>query len=206
METSRGDQDRTDPLMERLSRRRPVWQTASWLLFMGVSFAVIWALWGQGRYETQAARLVSAGFALVLLGLSAIDLDRYILPDLLTWPLVVAGLVWTGYFGDMLIWSGLGAGLGYGVIAGLAWYWRSRKGQEGIGLGDAKLAAGLGAWLGAASLPHLFLVASALALIVAFGLRIRSADRNPQLFVPFGPFLCSAGWALWCAPISSGLG
>lgn len=173
------------------------------LLWMGMLVAIFVGAWfwnGVAKYPEATAQLVSLGFALCLLVLSAIDLDRFLLPDMLTLPLIISGVIWTGFVQDELLLSTLGAAIGYASLAGLAWAWKRWRGEWGMGLGDAKLLAGLGAWLTAIQLPYLLLVASGLGLLVVLSVRIATQGNENEKFLPFGPFLCAAAWALWCAP------
>jgi len=90
-----------------------------------------------------------------------------------------------------------GAALGYLFLAGVAWAYRRLRGREGLGLGDAKLFAAAGAWVGAFALPSVLLGAavSALAAAAVMVLCGRSLSRSSAL--PFGPFLAAATWAVW---------
>ncbi len=144
--------------------------------------------------------IMSAGLALVLLVLAWIDLDRFLLPDVLTLPLIASGLLYAALFGSGL-WSGLaGAIVGYGLVAGLAYFWRVRLGREGIGLGDAKLLAAGGAWAGLFALPVTLLIASGSALLVVAVMAVLGKTVDRQLALPFGPMLALAIWTVWCLP------
>lgn len=142
--------------------------------------SLAWSLWGSA-----------------VLALAWIDWDSTWLPDGLTQPLVWGGLVAAG-----LGWSGLplpqalaGAVLGYlslwSVATGFEWI----TGQEGMGGGDFKLLAALGAWCGPLLLIPLVLMASALGLLVGVVLRAREQLRDGR-YIPFGPFLIGAAVAL----------
>jgi leader peptidase (prepilin peptidase)/N-methyltransferase len=155
------------------------------------------ALWA---WTATSGWLVAATAILgwTLLALTLIDYKHFILPDVLTLPLVPAGLA-VNWFGAVrpLLDSALGAVIGYLAFAAIAWAYRRWRGRDGMGAGDAKLLAGLGAWVGATGLPSVVLLASLLALavtLVTHGLRGRLslAER-----VPFGPFLAAAGWVVW---------
>jgi leader peptidase (prepilin peptidase) / N-methyltransferase len=142
--------------------------------------------------------LASLALGWTLLALAAIDLRHYWLPDRLTLPLVPAGLVvaWLidpARLGDHLI----GALAGFLAFAGIAWAYRRLRRRAGLGLGDAKLLAAAGAWLGWQALPGLVVVAAALALAVAliraaFGARLAATTR-----IAFGPYLALALWLSW---------
>ncbi|MEL7231476.1 MAG: A24 family peptidase [Pseudomonadota bacterium] len=137
---------------------------------------------------------ISVGLAGALIALSTFDLNAHILPDVLTLPLLLAGLVMSGLCPVSLFWSGIGAAVGYGLIAGLRWLWLRRRGVEAIGLGDAKLLAAGGAWVGASGLPLMLLVASGLGLLAA----LLSARYFVDKALPFGVFLSIGIWVSWC--------
>lgn len=145
---------------------------------------------------------VAAGiaFGLALLFLGFHDLRTGRLPDIVTLPLLVAGLGYSFAAGPVSpAESGAGAALGGGVawLAGFAY--RRYRGVDGLGLGDVKLIAALGAWIGVGALPLTILMASggALAVLVVGGLADGSVARNAR--ISFGPFLASAGWIAWIA-------
>jgi leader peptidase (prepilin peptidase)/N-methyltransferase len=140
---------------------------------------------------------VACAFGWALLVLIVSDLDRMILPDYLTLPLIPAGLAeaWLGHGPTALEDRAIGAAAGYIAFAGLRLIYRHWRGREGLGGGDVKLLAVAGAWIGWTSLPALVLMAAAMALAVvaAGGGRAIRADRP----VPFGAYLCLALWAIW---------
>jgi leader peptidase (prepilin peptidase)/N-methyltransferase len=139
---------------------------------------------------------LALGWALVCLGV--IDLISMRLPDLLTLPLLGGGLAATFTLPGAPIADHLaGAAAGYGALAALAWAFHHWRGVEGIGLGDAKLLAAAGAWLGWRPLPSVLLVACAaafawIAIKLAFGER-----RIVQTRLAFGAPLCLAIWIVW---------
>ena len=92
----------------------------------------------------------------------------------------------------------VGAALGYGLIAGLAAYWRKTRGYEGIGLGDAKLLAAGGAWVGVMGLPVILLIASILGLLAGVIVSSAPQSRQARLALPFGPCLRIGIWIVWC--------
>ena len=131
----------------------------------------------------------------VLLYLSYIDLRSFRLPDVITLPLILLGLCFNGFSSlrfvniESALWGVL---LGYGVLWLLNFLYRFAKKQDGIGMGDAKLLAALGAWLGWAVLPSLLLIAS-LAGIVGGLIYLQWKRQNTRNAFPFGPFLAFAG-------------
>lgn len=133
-----------------------------------------------------------------LLTLGWIDLRRWVLPDALTLPLVLAGLAAAAAFDPAgLTQRALGAALGYTGLALIAALYRRLRGREGLGRGDAKLLAASGAWVGAAALPQVILLSALSALLAAAGLRLAGVRLGAQSALPFGPFLALATWVLW---------
>lgn len=132
-------------------------------------------------------------FSALLLSLAIIDFHHQILPDILTLGLLWCGLFWhwleqPDFLGDAV----LGAMGGYLVLWSLYWgMWFITK-REGLGYGDFKLLAALGAWLGWQKLPEVLLIASTATLIVTLLCSKQRANgwSQPQ---PFGPGLCAAG-------------
>jgi leader peptidase (prepilin peptidase)/N-methyltransferase len=133
-----------------------------------------------------------------LLALAWIDARHGVLPDSLTLPLIVVGLIVVGTLQpDDVADRVPGAAVGYLFLAGVAWVYRTLRGREGLGMGDAKLFAAAGAWVGAFALPSV-LLGGAVSALVAAALMIlsgRSLSRTSAL--PFGPFLAAATWAVW---------
>jgi leader peptidase (prepilin peptidase)/N-methyltransferase len=133
-----------------------------------------------------------------LLALGWIDLRCWILPDALTLPLIIAGLAAAALLDpDQLAQRALGAALGYASLVAIAGLYRALRGREGLGGGDAKLLAASGAWLGAAALPQVILLAALSALAVAACLRLAGIRLGMRSALPFGPFLALATWSLW---------
>ncbi len=135
-----------------------------------------------------------AFFITVLIALSAIDLKTTLLPDLLTQPLVWMGLIASttnqiALSVDQSIW---GAATGYTSLWLIATVFKGITGKEGMGAGDFKLLAALGAWLGPLSLIPLVLMASLSGAIVGLYLQL-TRRLNKDAYIPFGPFLAVAG-------------
>jgi leader peptidase (prepilin peptidase)/N-methyltransferase len=142
-----------------------------------------------------AALLTGIGWWLLLLAL--VDAEHGRLPDLLTMPLLATGLaaaVWSpvaGLVGPLA--SGLGAGCGLAAFLAIGRLYRAWRGRAGLGQGDAKLLAALGAWLGFEALPSLVLVAAVSALVVV----LASGRRRATDTLAFGPWLAAAGFTLF---------
>jgi len=133
-----------------------------------------------------------------LLVLGWIDLRHWLLPDALTLPLVVAGLVAAAFLAPAeLTERALGAALGYLVLRAVAWVYRRLRGREGLGGGDAKLLAAAGAWVGAPALPSVILVAALAGLVAAGIMQLAGARLRAHSALPFGPFLAIATWLVW---------
>jgi leader peptidase (prepilin peptidase) / N-methyltransferase len=136
-----------------------------------------------------------------LLALGWIDLRRWLLPDALTLPLVLAGLAASLAFDpETLTARALGAAAGYTALSAIAWVYRRLRGREGLGGGDAKLFAAAGAWVGVGALPQVILIAAVAALFAALVLRLRGVRLGAASALPFGPLLAIATWLLWLAP------
>lgn len=183
--------------------RRPVGHTLWFLLGLLATFGFVAAIFQNSAVFAGSHIWITLFLASILIALSAIDIDRYILPDWLTLPLILIGVGYSSLFGVGALLSGAGVIIGYGLVAGLAWYWRKRFGKEGIGLGDAKLLAAGGAWVGVAAIPVILLVSSgvALALIGLFALITKTSGNGT--YIPFGPLLSLGIWFAWCSPILS---
>ena len=141
---------------------------------------------------------LDALFGFWLLALGWIDLRRWILPDVLTLPLIVAGLVAAAIWApDDLVDRAIGAVGGYVGLWLVGWAYRRWRGREGLGGGDAKLLAGIGSWTGAIGLPSVVFGGAALALVVAAAMALAGHAMRRDSALPFGPFLALTGWLVW---------
>ncbi len=138
--------------------------------------------------------LLWSAFAAVLVALALIDWDTTLLPDDLTLPLLWAGLIAAAlqYSGTTLSAALWGAVAGYGSLWLVYWAFKLVTGKEGMGFGDFKLFAALGAWFGWQALVPIILMASVIGALVGIGMKFSSALREGR-YVPFGPFLAGAG-------------
>lgn len=158
---------------------------------VAVAAAAAWA--GGGPAEVWAH--CALGWALLVL--AAVDWEHFELPDVLTLPLIPAGLALTWWLApEALLAHALGAALGWAGFAGLAALYRRWRGRDGLGEGDAKLLAAGGAWLGLAALPELVLLAALLGLLLALALRLGGRALKADTALPFGPALALAIFAL----------
>lgn len=162
-------------------------------LAVGAALAGISWVWGP-----ESLRPSSVFLSFVLAWTAMIDIDRFLLPNVLTLGLVVCGLVIAALQGlAPFITCAIGAALGYGVLAGAALLYRLVRKREGLGLGDAKLLAAAGAWLGWMALPSVLLAASgaAISVVIAMAIVRRKFDRLAPL--AFGPFIALGFWLVW---------
>ncbi|HVF63765.1 MAG TPA: A24 family peptidase [Casimicrobiaceae bacterium] len=137
--------------------------------------------------------VAACGLLWTLLALTFVDLDTQLLPDDLTLPLLWAGLV-INSFGLFvpLHEAVIGAVAGYLSLWSVYWAFKLVRGKEGMGYGDFKLLAALGAWLGWKTLPAIVLMSSAVGAIVGLTLMlVQHRDHREPL--PFGPYLAVAG-------------
>ena len=166
-----------------ISLRYPLVELLCALLFAAIGW----------RFSAQPVALLWCAFAATLIALSMIDWDTTVLPDALTLPLLWAGLLaamvgWTIPLSGALI----GACAGYLSLWAVYWFFKLATGKEGMGYGDFKLLAALGAWLGWQALLPIILVASVLGAVVGIIMKVSGALREGR-YVPFGPFLAGAG-------------
>lgn len=141
--------------------------------------------------------VLATGFGWALLAIALRDATDLIIPDLLSLPLLVGGLAVAALKGPAFLGDcALAAAVGGGAFAALALIYRAWRGRDGLGWGDVKLIAALGAWLGLAVLPWLVLIAALLALAaVVVQRRPFKADAE----VAFGTWLAVAGWLMHLA-------
>jgi leader peptidase (prepilin peptidase)/N-methyltransferase len=128
-----------------------------------------------------------------MIALTFIDVDTQLLPDSITLPLLWAGLFFNlrGTFVDLQS-AVIGAVAGYLVLWAVYWVFKLATGKEGMGFGDFKLLAAIGAWLGWKLLPLVFLASSLVGAVVGIVL-IVLARRGREVPIPFGPYLAGAG-------------
>lgn len=133
-----------------------------------------------------------------LLALAWLDWEHFWLPDVLTLPLLVAGLVDAWLFAP---WSlterALGAAAGYAGLRAVNLLYRALRKRDGLGEGDAKLLAAAGAWLGWMALPDVLLLAALAGIGLAGVARLRGARLAAATALPFGTALAAATWAMW---------
>jgi leader peptidase (prepilin peptidase)/N-methyltransferase len=169
------------------------------LLTGALSALVVWKL-GSGW-----AGLSALFFLYSLIAMTFIDADTQLLPDDLTYPLLWAGLLMNvnGTFVPLQD-AVIGAALGYLALWSIYWLFKLATGKEGMGYGDFKLLAALGAWMGWAMLPTIILLSSVVGAVVGIAL-IVFAKRGRNNPIPFGPYLAAAGLIalLYGGPLSA---
>jgi leader peptidase (prepilin peptidase)/N-methyltransferase len=147
------------------------------------------------RWGLTVTGLAWSGFAATLVALALIDWDTTLLPDDITLPLLWAGLIVAalGWNPPVALSQALwGAVAGYLSLWLVYWAFKLATGKEGMGYGDFKLYAALGAWFGWSALVPMILMASVIGAMVGIAMKMSSALREGG-YVPFGPFLAGAG-------------
>ena len=148
------------------------------------------------RWGNTFTTLAWCGFSAALLALALIDWDTTLLPDDITLPLLWAGLVLSalGLIPDLKLQDAVwGAAFGYTSLWGVYWAFKLVTGKEGMGYGDFKLFAALGAWFGWSALVPIILMASIIGAIVGIAMKFTTGLREGG-YIPFGPFLAGAGF------------
>lgn len=166
-------------------------------LLTGLLFA--FSAW---RFGATPATVGAMLFAAALVALTFIDIDKQLLPDDITLPLVWSGLLFNliGTFAGLPD-AVIGAVAGYLSLWSVYWLFKLVTGKEGMGYGDFKLLAAIGAWLGWQVLPLVILLSSLVGAIIGIAM-IVLAGRSRQVPMPFGPYLAIAGlvaffWGHW---------
>ena len=150
-----------------------------------------------------AVLLATIALTVALVIASVIDIRSRRLPDYLTLPLLVFGLLLTLVLEPRgLALQVLAAVLGFIALYLVALTYRRLRGYDGLGLGDAKLLAAAGAWLGPLYLAPVVFVSAVLALVAALILRLLGRQVSLQSTLPFGPFLSASFFGFWCLKIS----
>ncbi len=166
-----------------ISPRYPIVEAVTGLL----SAVLIW------HFGSGWLGLASLAFAYFLIAMTLIDYDTKTLPDDLTYPLLWLGLL-VNLNGTIvpLRDAVIGAMAGYLALWTVYWLFKLATGKEGMGYGDFKLLAALGAWMGWAMLPTIIIMSSVVGAIVGISL-IVFAGRDRNNHIPFGPYLAAAG-------------
>jgi leader peptidase (prepilin peptidase)/N-methyltransferase len=174
---------RCSACMAPISARYPFIELLTGLMFAGLSW----------HFGPEPGALLWCAFAAALLALAAIDWDTTLLPDSINQP-----LLWAGLLVAMLGWTIplqaalTGALVGYLSLWSVYWLFKLTTGKEGMGYGDFKLLAALGAWLGWQMILPIVLGASVIGAVVGIAMKLNAKLREGR-YVPFGPFLAGAG-------------
>jgi len=179
----------------KISARYPMVEFVTMML----SLVVAWQL---GPTPQALLGIVVTWF---LISMSMIDFDHQLLPDSLTLPLMWLGLIAALFpvFTDLRS-AVIGAAAGYLILWSIYWAFKLMTGKEGMGFGDFKLLAALGALLGWQTLPVIILFSSVVGAAVGMIL-IAATGRDKSIPMPFGPYLAAAGWIamLWGDTLSA---
>ncbi len=156
-----------------------------------VSFVTIYLIYGFS-FTTLLLIILSLGFIIIFF----IDLKHFIIPDVITFPLMALGFI-KSFIPNLdplfpyYVLSLIGGVFGYGIIWGIIFFYKQVKKKEGMGLGDAKLLAVIGFWFGLDAVPFIIFLSSTIALIsVAPDLIKKSKKLSTQ--IPFGPYIIAA--------------
>ncbi len=156
-----------------------------------VSFVTIYLIYGFS-FTTLLLIILSLGFIIIFF----IDLKHFIIPDVITFPLMALGFI-KSFIPNLdplfpyFVLSLIGGVFGYGIIWGIIFFYKQVKKKEGMGLGDAKLLAVIGFWFGLDAVPFIIFLSSTIALIsVAPDLIKKSKKMSTQ--IPFGPYIIAA--------------
>jgi leader peptidase (prepilin peptidase) / N-methyltransferase len=142
--------------------------------------------------------LASALLGWLLLALALVDWRSLRLPDYLTATLAATGFLAAAAFDrDNFTAHLIGAAVGFAVLAIVTLLYRAVRGREGLGLGDAKLLCGLGAWISWEGLPATVLLGATTGLVFALARGVSRGAIVGTERIPFGPFLSLAGWVVW---------
>lgn len=175
---------------EKISLRYPAIE-----LLSGILALVLGLQFGEAGFALLGALI----FTWSLLALTMIDIDHQLLPDDITLPLMWLGLLFNmfGTFASLPN-AVIGAMAGYLSLWSIYWLFKLVTGKEGMGYGDFKLLAALGAWLGWQALPMIVLLSSLVGAVLG-GFMLFMQRRGKDIPMPFGPYLAIAGWIafLW---------
>lgn len=179
----------------RISPRYPLIELAA-----GIASVIVAAHVG-----VQISLLAYLLLSWALITLAVIDMDTQLLPDDITLPLLWGGLLFNVLLGPVTATDAiLGAAAGYLLLWSIYWLFKLATGKEGMGYGDFKLLAALGAWLGWQSLPSIILLSSVVGAVLGIIiLAVQGKDKSQPL--PFGPYLAAAGWIslIWGGSLSA---
>ena len=177
---------RSSPI--RLSCREAGWTS-------GVALCLL-ALWSTSDRSNHL--FLAAALALILSWVVIIDMRRRVVPNALSYPLLALGLISPALQPDLSFLSSvIGAFAAFVVLGGIASAYQQANRRVGLGWGDVKLAAGMGAWVGWQALPWILMIASAAGLVVIGAMRVIGRHHDAGSAIPFAPALCAGFWVVW---------
>lgn len=154
----------------------------------------VWSVW----MTEPPVSIITAGLGFWLLALALIDYKHFLLPDRLTLPLIPLGLIVIAILNPGRLLDHIGAALlGAAALYALAHLYRALRGREGLGMGDVKLMAAAGSWVGVAGLPSVLLIASVSALLFLMPEALLKRRLRAGGKIPFGTFLCLGLFVTW---------
>ena len=172
-----------------ISPRYPIIELVTGLMTMALTF----------YFDLSFALLGAVLLTWALIALTMIDIDHQLLPDDITLPLIWLGLLFNLNSTYVSLTDAvIGAMVGYLILCSVYWLFKLVTGKEGMGYGDFKLLAALGAWLGWQALPMIILLSSLVGALCGIALMVIKR-RGKDIPIPFGPYLAMAGWIalLW---------
>ena len=172
-----------------ISPRYPIIELVTGLMTMALTF----------YFDLSFGLLGAVLLTWALIALTMIDIDHQLLPDDITLPLIWLGLLFNLNSTYVSLTDAvIGAMVGYLILWSVYWLFKLVTGKDGMGYGDFKLLAALGAWLGWQELPMIILLSSLVGAICGIALMVIKR-RGKDIPIPFGPYLAMAGWIalLW---------
>jgi leader peptidase (prepilin peptidase)/N-methyltransferase len=188
------------PLASWLAMRGRCRHCGAWFgwFYPGVELAALAVAVLSLAVDRGAEAWIDAALGWWLLALAWIDWRHMILPDVLTLPLIPFGLAVAAALQPEQLWDTLaGAACGYLGLRAIAWIYHRLTGRDGLGMGDAKLLAAAGAWVGVTGLPSVVAGAALAGLAAAGALLLAGQRLDRHTALPFGPFLAAAMWLVW---------
>jgi leader peptidase (prepilin peptidase)/N-methyltransferase len=163
-----------------------------------IAACALFGLWAAFTMPSGILLAVTCALGWTLLVLATVDALAFRLPDILTLPLIAAGLAVSWWLPEHdLMGHAIGAAAGLAAFYAISVLYRAARGVDGLGLGDAKLAGAAGAWLGWQALAFVVLVACAVGLVWVGTATMRRGRAALEERIPFGVALSFAIWVIW---------
>ena len=168
-------------------------------VFVGVGGAITLTSAVMLPWQTAVASIVLGGLMMIGAG---VDARTFMLPDVVTWGAFGCGVIAAAALHPSDPWVATATAIGRAAgtaftLAAVRWCYARLRMREGLGFGDVKLAAAVGAWLPLETIPLCFGLASGAALVAVMFARLRGEPVNASTKVPFGAFLCPALWLVF---------